>query len=69
MIAGKAAIALLLHISQGKHKYRAVFCHWLDGYIPDVSGQTDISVKKLKNSAKNGGEENNGARQLPRKNA
>ena len=51
---GKAAISILLHASQGKHKYRAVFCHWLDGYIPDVSGQTYISVKKWKNSAKRG---------------
>ena len=38
VIADTAAISVLWHASQGKHKYRAVFCHWLDGYIPDVSG-------------------------------
>ena len=38
VIAGMAAISVLLHASQIKNKYWAVFCHWLDGSMLDVSG-------------------------------
>ena len=34
VIAGKAAISVLLHPSQGKCKYRAVICHRLDALMP-----------------------------------
>ena len=50
VIAGKAAISVLLHTSKGKYKLGDVICHWLDGSI-----KTDISLTGLGNSAKSHG--------------
>ena len=44
--------------------FRAVFCHWLDGSMPDVSGETDISFKGQGNSTKRG-EESGGSLESP----
>ena len=47
VIAGKATISVLLHISKLKYKLGDVICHWLDGSI-----KTDILVTGLGNFAK-----------------